>query len=57
MWDITHQRKALVTLITMLEMETKIQHEGFIHTVHAYSNNSIYGVMTYCQKKEKYVET
>ena len=33
-------------------METKTQHEGFRHTVYAYLNNSIYGVMIYCLKKK-----
>ena len=43
--------------INILQMATKIQHEGLSRMVYAYSNNSIYGVMIYFPKKEKYVET
>ena len=39
-------------LITLFQMATKIQHEGFRRTVYAYSNHIIYGVMIYFPKKK-----
>ena len=37
--------------ITLLQMETKIQHEGFSRTMYAYSNSIFYGAMVYFSPK------